>query len=256
MHRYLTQLSAGSMGASDGCPPPLHPPPSAILAINILSSSLGGYGAANVFAYHAFLMSVTFSLLIPLGSLLHRCDLGPLTAGLTTKADRTACHGAVQLLSALVGAVGMTIAIVYHESIGAGHIPLNKPTIQSPVARTLHVIVGYITISCLLIVAGAGLLTAHRPSPLLKRVHPVAGKLVWAGGLFCLAIAAWFEYMEKDYKPPGTTWTAATLGSVWGGLVLLVVAMGVTFRFTDKAALYLELGEGGEGGKEDSLLGF
>ena len=53
------------------------------------------------------------------------------------------------------------------------------------------------------------------------------GPIVWLLGMTGIALATYFEYMEYEYKPAGTTWTIGQAALIWvllAGLVGLVSA--------------------------------
>ena len=75
--------------------------------------------------------------------------------------------------------------------------------------------------------SNAGLCKNSLPPPPLLHLAPTGklGAFVWLLGMFGIAIAAYFEYMEYKYKPAGTTWTIGQAALIWvllSGLVGLV----------------------------------
>ena len=132
---------------------------SALLLLTfILSSSLNGYGAANVFAYHAAFMVVGFVLLMPLSALSYKLDCGSRGNSVYPSRDsRRVLHGTLGLLAALFVLLGYMVAFVYHQAQGKPHMPFSEPATNSPTARSAHVVIGLIAIGCTLLQVVMGL---------------------------------------------------------------------------------------------------
>ncbi len=129
-----------------------------LLLTFILSSSLRGYGASNPFAYHAAFMVVGFVLLMPLATLSYKLDCGSRGNSVYPSRDsRRVLHGTLGLLAALFVLLGYAIAFVYHQAKGAPHMPFSEPSTNAPLARSAHVVIGLIAISCTLLQAVMGL---------------------------------------------------------------------------------------------------
>jgi hypothetical protein len=111
-----------------------------------------GYGAGNVFAYHAAFMVVGFVLLMPLSGLSYKLDCGSRgNAVYPTRDSRRVLHGTLGLLAALFVLLGYLIAFVYHQAQGRPHMPFSEPASNSPTARSAHVVIGLIAIGCTLL---------------------------------------------------------------------------------------------------------
>ena len=120
-----------------------------LLLTFILSSDLRGYGAGNVFAYHAAFMVVAFVFLMPLGILSYKLNCGSRGNSVyPTRDSRRVLHGTLGLLAALFVLLGYMIAFVYHQSRGLPHMPFSEPQSNSPTARSAHVVIGLIAIAC------------------------------------------------------------------------------------------------------------
>ena len=57
------------------------------------------------------------------------------------------------------------------------------------------------------------------------------GPIVWLVGLLCIALAAYFEYAEKDEVPPKRAWTLPQAAAIWVGLAALIAAVVAQHRF-------------------------
>ena len=66
------------------------------------------------------------------------------------------------------------------------------------------------------------------PSPTIARTGKV-GPFVWTCGLLCICLAGFFEYQEKLYKAPGTTWTIGEAVLVWVSIAVLFVLVSAHF---------------------------
>lgn len=204
----------------------------AFLLVAILSSGMGGYGAGNIFAYHAAFMCAAFVGLVPLGVLSYRADLGRAgNAAFPDKLSRRVLHGTFNLLALFFAATAFLVAFVYHQTIGQKHLPWTNDAYSdgkhSTVARSIHVVLGYTVLAGLALQVLAGLYkfvqrTKYGESGDKLTLHGRVGPVVWLLGLVCIALAAYFEWQEKAFKAPGTTWGLGTAVTVWLGLATVV----------------------------------
>lgn len=198
-----------------------------LLALN-LSSALHGYGYTQLKAYHPVLMVAGLVFLMPLASLAYRVDLGAAgNAACPSRASRRPLHAALAGAAAACVVAGFGVRWVLTRNAGVAHLPTYEAASHSPAARTAHVLIGWCVVAAVVAQAGAGaakLACAARGKAWLP-AHGIAGPAIWLAGFVCAAIAAWFEYAEYEYNPPGTTWTIGEAASVWVGLAALAAAV-------------------------------
>ena len=91
-------------------------------------------------------------------------------------------------------------------------------------------IIGYAVVAALALqVAGGAVKLARAPAKVLPQ-HGLLGPATFVAGCLCIAIAAYFEYMEYEYQPAGTTWTIVEAAAVWATLAALLVAVFAQHR--------------------------
>lgn len=205
----------------------------ALLALNLSGppgspGSLNGYGWADVYAYHAVLECGAFALLFPSALLAYVAD-GKLVARLLpdTRA-RHVLHGGANLLGTMCAVSGFMIAFTYHQVLGKDHTALTGEVgDHNTWTRPAHVITGYAVLLGVFIQCTAGLCKFASRAPehsWLRTAHARAGPLLWIGGLTCIALAAYFEYLEK---PPQDKphWTGGQLAAILVLLALLATTV-------------------------------
>jgi len=133
-------------------------------------------------------------------------DLGPLGWLLPDGLARRAFHGACMALGTAFALCGYFVAYTYHEDKGMPHLPFALPEVQSPLARSAHVVIGLVAVGgCVLqsLVGLAKVLAEARGGggPRALRLHGLVGPAVWLCGVTCVALAAYFEYMSIATSP-------------------------------------------------------
>lgn len=190
---------------------------------------------------------------------------------LPDKRARRVLHGACNLAGTLFTVLGFVLAFVYHETKGVtanppkavDHFGLNEPKGHQTLSRPLHIIIGYCVVILVFLQCCAGLVkfvqrdgrapAAQPPQGVLGKLlalHGRLGPLMWLGGLVCVMLAVYFEYLEvpgdgmdPDDKPH---WNVAQLVIA----CLLVAALGITvivYIHTGDRAAHDKAPAGGEG---------
>jgi len=186
---------------------------------------------------------------------------GPLAARLLPdETARHALHGGANLLGVLCAVSGFMIAFTYHQVGGKDHTALTGEVgTHRTWTRPAHVITGYAVLLGLLAQSTAGLCKFVARSgggggALLRAAHARAGPVLWLAGLACIALAAYFEYLEvpPQDKPH---WSGAQLAAVLALLAALAAAvlglLGAGSRA--HAAADAEDDEGGRGARAGLL---
>lgn len=146
---------------------------------------------------------------------------------------RHALHGGCSLLGTLFAIVGFFIAFVYHEvklNLGLqtnAHSGLSGEVgTHNTWTRPAHAILGYIVLIGLFIQSAAGL--GMHTFPGLYNVaiffHRRIGPTLWVGGLTCICLAGYFEWLEvpPQDKPH---WNGAQLASIFVTVFLLAASV-------------------------------
>jgi len=170
-----------------------------------------------------------FSLLLPAALVAHVLD-GPLAARLLPdEHSRHVLHGGASLLGALCAISGFLIAFTYHQmQPGKDHTALTGEVGDHATwARPAHVITGYAVVLGVFLQSIVGLCKfASRapPSSVLRVAHAHAGPALWLGGVACIALAAYFEYLEvpPQDKPH---WSGGQLAAVLALLAALAATV-------------------------------
>ena len=222
-----------------GFPGPLFAPLVAVAvtawlcALN-LSTALHGYGSTALKAYHPVFMVLGVTCLLPLAMLSH-ADCGPACNARCGRAARRRLHAALAAAGSACVFVGFGIHFYLNQSAGTAHLPASEPASHSPAARTAHVLIGYAVVAAVALqVAGGAFKLARAPAKVLPQ-HGLLGPATVVAGCLCIAIAAYFEYMEYIYQPPGTTWTMGEAAAVWVALAVLIAAVFTHRALSDKA---------------------
>lgn len=220
--------------------------PLVIVAVTVMmltltmSKDLRGYGYADPFSWHAVFMMLGFLLFMPLGVLSYVMDFGRKLNGVfPTRESRRPLHGALLLLSAIFILLGYLVAFTCHEhGCSAKHPAQNhfpwtwEPAVNSPNARSAHVVIGLIAVIAVALQTAAGLYKAVQLEKTRERVlawHGIVGPFIWLCGITCVALAAYFEYMEKDMVGK-TAWTLQQMILILVALVVLVSLVTVHLR--------------------------
>ena len=194
-----------------------------------LSLSLHGYGPTALKAYHPFFMILGVTLLMPLALIASRVDFGPLgNSFFGSRAARRKLHAALAASAAVCIFVGFIIHFYLNQSTGTAHLPISEPAKHSPAARTVHVIIGYAVVGAVLLQVAGGALKLMRSPLKFLHLHGYLGLATFVAGCTCIVIAAYFEYMEYEYQPAGTTWT---LGEAIAVVVAIVLLLAAVFGF-------------------------
>ena len=196
-----------------------------LLALN-LSTALHGYGTTALKAYHPVFMVLGITLLLPLALTVSRANFGAAgNARCGSRAARRRLHAALAAAGSVCVLVGFVIHFYLNWSAGTAHLPSSEPASHSPAARTAHVVIGYAVVAAVALqVAGGAVKLARAPAKVLPQ-HGLLGQATFVGGCACIAIAAFFEYAEYEYNPPGTTWTLGEASVVWVALAALLAAV-------------------------------
>jgi ABC-type sugar transport system permease subunit len=168
-----------------------------------------------------------------------------------TRESRRPLHGALLLLAAIFILLGYLVAFTCHEhGCSAKHPAQNhfpwtwEPAVNSPNARSAHVVIGLIAVIAVALQTAAGLYKAVQLEKTRERVlawHGVVGPLIWLCGITCVALAAYFEYMEKDVTGK-TAWTLQQMILILVALVVLVSLVTVHLRCGTKRHVVSDCG--------------
>ena len=180
-----------------------------LLALNLSGppgapGSLNGYGYQDIYVGHPVLMCVAFLLLFPIGMTSYALEAPALFPKLSERA-RHALHGGCNLLGFLFSACGFVLAFVYHQVKLDNGLQKNAHSglsgevgTHNTWTRPAHIIMGYIVLIGLLIQSAAGLGMHAFPSLHNAAVffHRRVGPALWVGGLLCICLAGYFEFLE------------------------------------------------------------
>jgi hypothetical protein len=169
------------------------------------------------------LLCIAFLLLFPIGMTSHALELH--AAQKLSERSRHALHGGCSLLGTLFSIGGFLIAFTYHElklSLGLqtnAHSGLSGEVgTHNTWTRPAHAILGYIVLIGLFIQSAAGLGMHAFPSLHNTAVffHRRIGPALWVGGLVCICLAGYFEYLEVPNLAPHDKphWSGSQLAAI------------------------------------------